>query len=80
MLIISSASGATDEPPVKLDTAIIFAPAGELVPVALRALDKGGTLVLGGIHMSAIPFFRVCAFVRQADVALSRQRHARRWS
>jgi propanol-preferring alcohol dehydrogenase len=49
--------GAVDEPPVKLDAAIIFAPAGELVPVALRALDKGGTLVLGGIHMSAIPSF-----------------------
>ena len=47
--------GSMDEPPVKLDAAIIFAPAGELVPVALRALDKGGQLVLGGIHMSAIP-------------------------
>jgi propanol-preferring alcohol dehydrogenase len=49
--------GTIDEPPVKLDAAIIFAPAGELVPVALRALDKGGTLVLGGIHMTAIPSF-----------------------
>ncbi len=49
--------GATDEPPVRLDASIIFAPAGELVPVALRALDKGGVLVLGGIHMSAIPSF-----------------------
>jgi propanol-preferring alcohol dehydrogenase len=49
--------GAADEPPAKLDAAIIFAPAGELVPVALRALDKGGVLVLGGIHMSAIPSF-----------------------
>lgn len=49
--------GTTDEPPAKLDAAIIFAPAGELVPVALRALDKGGVLVLGGIHMSAIPSF-----------------------
>lgn len=46
-----------EEPPVKLDTAIIFAPAGELVPIALKALAKGGTLVLGGIHMSAIPSF-----------------------
>ena len=46
---------ATDQPPVKLDAAIIFAPAGELVPVALKALDKGGVLVLGGIHMSPIP-------------------------
>jgi propanol-preferring alcohol dehydrogenase len=49
--------GATDEPPVKLDAAIVFAPAGELVPAALRALDKGATLVLGGIHMSPIPSF-----------------------
>jgi propanol-preferring alcohol dehydrogenase len=49
--------GMTDEPPVKLDAAIIFAPAGELVPVALNALERGGTLVLGGIHMSAIPSF-----------------------
>ena len=52
------AGGATDEPPAKLDAAIIFAPAGELVPTALAALDKGGTLVLGGIHMSDIPAFR----------------------
>lgn len=44
-------------PPRKLDAAIIFAPAGELVPVALGALDKGGSLVLGGIHMSPIPQF-----------------------
>ena len=44
-------------PPVKLDAAIIFAPAGELVPVALGALERGGVLVLGGIHMSAIPAF-----------------------
>jgi propanol-preferring alcohol dehydrogenase len=44
-------------PPVKLDAAIIFAPAGELVPVALRALERGGALVLGGIHMSPIPAF-----------------------
>jgi propanol-preferring alcohol dehydrogenase len=49
--------GTFDEPPVKLDAAIIFAPAGELVPIALRALSKGGTLVLGGIHMSSIPSF-----------------------
>lgn len=45
------------EPPVKLDAAIVFAPAGELVPPALAALDKGGVLVLGGIHMSPIPSF-----------------------
>ena len=44
-----------DEPPVKLDAAIIYAPAGEIVPVALRALDRGGRLVLAGIHMSPTP-------------------------
>lgn len=48
---------AVAEPTVKLDASIIFAPAGELVPVALKALAKGGTLVLGGIHMSPIPSF-----------------------
>jgi propanol-preferring alcohol dehydrogenase len=46
---------ATEAPPVKLDASIVFAPAGELVPPALEALDKGGVLVLGGIHMSPIP-------------------------
>ena len=46
-----------DQPPVALDAAIIFAPAGEIVPAALAALDKGGRLVLGGIHMSPIPTF-----------------------
>jgi propanol-preferring alcohol dehydrogenase len=47
-----------DPPPAKLDAAIIFAPAGEIVPAALSALDNGGSLVLGGIHMSPIPEFR----------------------
>ncbi len=47
--------GTMDQPPVALDAGIIFAPAGEIVPAALSHLDKGGTLVLGGIHMSAIP-------------------------
>jgi propanol-preferring alcohol dehydrogenase len=46
-----------DKPEQKLDAAIIFAPAGEIVPAALDALDKGGSLVLGGIHMSPIPEF-----------------------
>jgi propanol-preferring alcohol dehydrogenase len=51
------AGEAAAEPPAKLDAAIVFAPAGELVPPALRALKKGGVLVLGGIHMSPIPSF-----------------------
>lgn len=42
-------------PPVPLDSAIVFAPAGELVPVALEALDAGGTLALAGIHLSDVP-------------------------
>jgi propanol-preferring alcohol dehydrogenase len=46
---------AADRPPQKLDSAIIFAPAGELVIAALASLDKGGTLALAGIHMSATP-------------------------
>jgi propanol-preferring alcohol dehydrogenase len=47
--------GAYDEPPAPLDSAILFAPAGELVPVALRALDRGGTLAIAGIHLTDIP-------------------------
>ena len=47
--------GSDSVPPVPLDAAIIFAPVGALVPLALRALRKGGTLVCGGIHMSDIP-------------------------
>jgi propanol-preferring alcohol dehydrogenase len=49
------AGAAGDAPPAKLDAAIIFAPAGELVIGALKALRKGGTVALGGIHMSPIP-------------------------
>lgn len=44
-----------DTPPARLDAAIIFAPAGALVPEALRLLDRGGTLVLAGVHLTAIP-------------------------
>jgi propanol-preferring alcohol dehydrogenase len=46
---------AAQAPPRPLDASIIFAPAGELVPAALSALNKGGRLILGGIHMSDIP-------------------------
>ena len=51
------AGGTFDEAPKKLEAAIVFAPAGEIVPAALKALKKGGVLVLGGIHMSPIPSF-----------------------
>ncbi len=47
--------GAYDHPPVPLDSAILFAPVGDLVPVALRALDRGGTLAIAGIHLTDIP-------------------------
>lgn len=51
------AGSSLEAPPVKLDAAIIFAPDGSLVPLALSHLDKGGIVVCGGIHMSRIPGF-----------------------
>lgn len=51
----ASAQGAAERPPVALDAAILFAPAGELVLPALEALDRGGTLAIAGIHLSDIP-------------------------
>jgi propanol-preferring alcohol dehydrogenase len=51
------AGGSVDAPPVELDASIVFAPAGEIVPAAMKVLRKGGRLILGGIHMSDIPSF-----------------------
>jgi propanol-preferring alcohol dehydrogenase len=51
----ASAGDTFDPPPEPLDSAVIFAPAGEIVPAALEALDRGGTLAIAGIHLSAIP-------------------------
>ena len=51
------AGGSDETPPKKLDAAIIFAPVGSLVPIALKTLVKGGVVVCGGIHMSDIPSF-----------------------
>jgi alcohol dehydrogenase, propanol-preferring len=51
------AGGSDERPPEDLDAAILFAPAGELVPTALAALSKGGTVVCAGIHMTDIPSF-----------------------
>jgi propanol-preferring alcohol dehydrogenase len=51
------AGGSNERPPDELDAAIIFAPVGPLVPAALAAIRKGGTVVSGGIHMSDIPSF-----------------------
>jgi alcohol dehydrogenase, propanol-preferring len=51
------AGGSDEPPPAELDAAIIFAPVGALVPTALRAVAKGGTVVCAGIHMSDVPSF-----------------------
>ena len=51
----ASAGPADASPPEPLDAAILFAPAGDLVPVALAALDRGGTLAVAGIHLSEVP-------------------------
>jgi alcohol dehydrogenase, propanol-preferring len=53
----SWAGGSDEQPPEQLDAAIVFAPDGALVPLALRAVAPGGTVVCGGIHMSEIPAF-----------------------
>lgn len=52
---VDSVGGTSCQPPEKLDSAILFAPAGHLVPVALEALDRGGTLAVAGIYLSGIP-------------------------
>ncbi|KUO07461.1 alcohol dehydrogenase [Streptomyces sp. DSM 15324] len=54
----ASARDAHEAPPEPLDAAILFAPVGELVPVALRALDRGGVLAVAGIHLSDVPPLR----------------------
>ena len=51
----ASAGGAHDAPPEPLDSAILFAPVGDLVPVAMRALDRGGVLAVAGIHLTDTP-------------------------
>jgi propanol-preferring alcohol dehydrogenase len=51
----ASAGGAYDSPPEPLDSAILFAPVGDLVPVAMRALDRGGVLAIAGIHLTDTP-------------------------
>jgi propanol-preferring alcohol dehydrogenase len=54
----ASAGDAYDSPPEPLDAAVLFAPVGDLVPVALAALDRGGTLAVAGIHLTDIPVLR----------------------
>lgn len=51
------AGGSDESPPERLEAAIIFASAGELIPIALRAVERGGIVVCGGIHMSNVPGF-----------------------
>jgi hypothetical protein len=67
------AGGSDEAPPEPLDAAIIFAPDGALVPAALTVLAPGGTLVLGGIHMSDIPSFPLRAAVARAHRPLGRE-------
>lgn len=62
------AGSSSELPPVKLDAAIIFAPVGELVPQALRVVEKGGTVVCGGIHMSDIPSFRYSVLWQERSI------------
>ena len=54
-LELGAASAGSGPPPEPLDSAVLFAPVGELVPVALRALDQGGTLAIAGIHLTDVP-------------------------
>jgi propanol-preferring alcohol dehydrogenase len=54
----ASAGDTFDPPPEPLDAAVVFAPAGEVVPAALSALDRGGTVAVAGIHLSDIPALR----------------------
>ena len=54
------AGDSEEQPPVELDAAIIFAPVGSLVPIALRAIRKGGKVVCAGIYMTDIPSFPYC--------------------
>lgn len=61
----ASAGDSLDPPPEPLDAAIIFAPVGEIVPPALEALDRGGTLVVAGIHLSDIPRLHYSAHLFQ---------------
>jgi hypothetical protein len=66
-------------PPEQLDAAIIYATVGDLVPLALKAVRKGGRVVCAGIHMSDIPSFPVPNSLGRAAAALGRQPHPAGW-
>jgi propanol-preferring alcohol dehydrogenase len=67
----ASAGDADDQPPEPLDSAILFAPVGTLVPVALRALDRGGTLAVAGIYLTDIPSLNYQAHLFEERVLTS---------
>lgn len=62
------AGGSDETPPEPLDAALLFAPVGDLVPAALRAVDRGGVVVCGGIHMSDIPAFPYAILWHEKEV------------
>jgi alcohol dehydrogenase, propanol-preferring len=64
----SFVGGATEHPPVPLDSAIVFAPAGELVPAALGTVQRGGTVALAGIYMTDIPQMRYESLFLERDL------------
>ncbi len=63
------AGGSEEPPPEKLDAAIVFAPVGDLVPIALKAVRKGGAVVCAGIHMSDIPAFPYSLLWEERQIA-----------
>ena len=73
------AGGSDEMPPEPLDAAIIFATVGDLVPLALKAVRKGGRVVCAGIHMSDIPSFPYRCYGRSAQLRVGRQSHAAGW-
>jgi propanol-preferring alcohol dehydrogenase len=75
---VDSATGAADPPPESLDAAILFAPAGSLVPACLAALDRGGTLAIAGIHLSDIPVLNYASHLFEERVLRSVTANTRR--
>ena len=74
------AGGSDEMPPEPLDAAIIFATVGDLVPLALKAVRKGGRVVCAGIHMSDIPSFPYQILWEERAACVGRQSHTARWN
>ena len=70
-LSLGAASASADAPPVPLASAVLFAPVGTLVPPALEALDRGGTLAIAGIHLSDVPVLNYARHLFQERVVRS---------